>query len=776
MDSLLGRRISHYRILAHVGAGGMGTVYRARDERLGRDVALKLVSLELRSDPGARARLLREAQLASRLNHPNVAQVYDVGDDGDAVFVVFEFVEGVTLERAIPPGGMAMSALLDCAVQVAAGLAHGHEHGVVHRDLKCANVALNAEGSAKILDFGVARDLEAERNQAGSTTPELTLPGSVVGTPQHLPPEVLRGDRADTAADVWALGILLYQMASGRRPFEGESMLALASSIAADSPAPLQRVSRAFRAVVDRCLEKDPTRRYRNAGEVRSVLEGLRESRRMRMRRRGRAMAIGAVVGLVLLAAAALTWNPIAGLLSGAGRPTIRALAVLPLVNLSADPAQEYFVDGMTEELIGNVGTIPSLRVISRTSVMRYKGTRHPVSRVAAELGVDAVVEGSVRRDGDRVRITAQLIDAGDDRPLWSKSYDREFREVLVLQREIAQAIAFAVRREVAPASAGRPLHPEAYELWLQGRHAWSRMTDRDVRRSIELFEQSRSIDPLDARASCGLADAYLVLVQVLGSMPAREGMVLALDNARRAIAADSTSADAHASAAAALFFETWDRPTAWREVRRALELNPNHAHAHLVASAILGTQGRFDEAIAMDARALELDPFSVLLHWHASRSLRMAGRLDESLAIGEKGLRLDPRSASILGSMVGACEDGKRWEAALELRERAAAGDPSRQDAVGRLRAAFARDGGDGYLRAHLRQLQAQADSPEATMPLALLYCRLGESSRSLDYLERAYAEHSSDLLYLGAEPGFARLRGEPRFEALLRRMTPAS
>jgi len=561
--------LSHYHIVSHLGAGGMGSVYRARDERLGRDVALKVLPSETMADPAARARLVHEARTASSLNHPHIAHVYDVGEDRDHVFIAMELVEGRQLRELIPPGGLSSGPVLQYGVQVADALAYAHEHGVIHRDLKSANIVITPEGRAKILDFGLAKRLATDVDETRTIDLTLTASGMVLGTPNYLPPEVLLGQKADARSDVWALGVVLYEMASGKLPFGGGSLTALAGAIAHEAPAPLSgRVPVGIQAVIARCLAKEPTQRYHNGGEVRAAIETLIAGKPPRARSAftGRMGLLAA--GLVLLALGlAFAFSPgLRGRMLGpGGGPRIRSLAVLPLANLSGDPAQEYFADGMTEELITDLAPMPSLKVISRSSIMRFKNSKEPLRSIARTLGVSAIVEGSVQRAGDRVRVTAQLIEASTDQHLWAKSYDRNFSDVLTLQNEVAMDIAAEIQLKLSEndkvrMAKQRPINPAAYEPYLLGRFEMYKLTEDGMRRGIAYFEKSLALDPGDPRYSSGLADAYVLLVQVAGVVPVREGMAKAKEYARRALAEDENSAEAHTSMAAALFFGDWNR------------------------------------------------------------------------------------------------------------------------------------------------------------------------------------------------------------------------
>ena len=773
--------LSHYRIVSYIGAGGMGAVYRAHDERLARDLALKVLPCETMGDPTARARLLQEARMASSLNHPHIAHVYDVGEDRGHLFIAMELVEGRPLHDLIPPGGLSTGSLLQYGVQIADALAYAHEHDVIHRDLKSANVVITPEGRAKVLDFGLAKRLHGDAGERATPDLNLTATGMVLGTPSYLPPEVLMGAKADARSDVWALGVVLYEMASGGLPFGGGSMPELAGAIMNQPPTPLSgHVPVGIRALIARCLAKDPSNRYQNGGEVRAAIKMLVGARAPRGIANARRLWLAVPGAAVVVLGLAIALNPELRerVFGGVQAPQIASLAVLPLANLSGDPAQEYFADGMTEELITDLAPIPSLKVISRTSVMRFKNSKEALRSIAHTLGVDAIVEGSVLRVGNRVRITAQLIEASTDHHLWAKSYERDFRDVLALQSNVASDIAQEIRGQVdasvkARLAHTRPINPEAYELYLRGRYEWNKLTDDGMHRAIGYYEKALALDPGDARYSSGIADAYLVMVQVTGSMPVREGMAKVQQYARRALAADKNSAEAHASMGAALFFGDWNRKDAEQHVRRAIEINPGYPIAHLMYSTILISRGRADEAIEQDRLAMGLDPLSTIITWNAIGTLCQARRYDDALALANRALELEPNSQVIQGSMVHIRELKGDFPGALDLLERYLPESEGGKNRVAVTRRAYAASGKIGYWRTTLNYLGTiRRGTPASDVGFAMLYTQLGDFDHAMEYLERAYEKRSGDMLYLKVEPHFDPIRSYPRFQALLSRV----
>jgi serine/threonine-protein kinase len=793
MDDLLEQTISHYRIMSLLGAGGMGMVYRAHDSRLGRDVALKILPCGMMADENARARLIGEARTASSLNHPHIAHVYDVGEDRGHMFFAMELVEGKPLREVIERGGLPLGTVCQYGAQIASALAFAHEQGVVHRDLKSANVMITPERRVKVLDFGLAKRLKDTRED-DTRDPGLTASGMILGTPNYLPPEVLLGGSADARSDIWALGVMLYEMASGRLPFDGASMAELAGAIVNESPNPLSaRVPTGLQMVIARCLSKDPGSRYRSASEIEAALEALDPSVVRRPSgsgsRRVWVMAAGAVAVALAVTLALRTGDirkRIGGAIGGAvaDRPRIASLAVLPLANLSGDPTQEYFADGMTEELITNLAPIRSLKVISRTSVMPFKHSTKSLKEIAAALDVDGIVEGSVLRAGDKVRITAQLIEAAKDRHLWAKSYEREVKDVLGLQSEVARDIASEIQLRLSPQEAARmtqrrTVNPAAYELYLRGRYEWSKVSPAGVQKGIEYYQKALALDPSDARYSSGLADAYLLQTQVLGTMPQKEGMAKVKEYARRALAADDSSAEAHTSIAVALFFGDWDWSGAERNIRQAIQLNTGYSTAHLVYSVILAASGRVNEAIEQDHLAMDLDPLSLIVNWNAAATLFYARRYEDAIAQCKRAIELDPSSHLPRASMAHIYEQTGNIKGTLDLFETLPPGMTGGNRVVSKVKHAYAAAGPNGYWRAMLEIESGPGGSKfKDQIRLAVVYTKLGEREKALAALEHAFAVHAGDMVFINIEPCFDPLRGEPRFQSLVRRvgLTPGA
>ncbi|HET9251923.1 MAG TPA: protein kinase [Candidatus Eisenbacteria bacterium] len=753
------RRISRYRLLERLGEGGMGTVYRARDERLERDVAVKVLRSAVREDEEARKRFRREASALSRLSHPSINTVLDFDSENGTDFLVLELVDGKRLDQVLREGPLPADELLRIGIEMADALAAAHEEGVVHRDLKPANVMITSRGGLKLLDFGLA--LLAPCHTVPAETHSITEAGVVVGTIAYMAPEQLMAGSVDQRADHYALGAILFEMAAGRLPFTATAATALMNEVL-HRPAPRvetfgRPVPPGFSALVAELLEKDPARRPAKAG---TIVERLRAIRAQAPGEPPRKADVGGAAAPGLAAP---------------GR--IRSLVVLPLVHLSGDPEQEYFADGMTEALITDLAQIADLRVVSRTSAMRYKGTSKPLPEIARELQVDAVVEGTVARFGDRVRITAQLIDATTDRHLWARAYERDLRDVLGLQGEVAAAIAGEIRVRIEPQvqkklSRERRVDPRAYESYLRGRYHWNRRSADGIRRGIEHFQEAIDRDPAYAPAYAGLAQAY----DTLGSysfLPPGEAFSLARAAVTRALELDESLPEAHVAWGGVLQSHLWDWPGAEAEFRRALDLDPNLAGAHHWYSDFLMAMGRSEDAIASARRAAELDPLHLAINMTLGAAYFYGRRYEEAVEQQRRTLDLDPSFAPAHRSMGGAFEQlGRYDEAIAEFRKGAALSDDLYATSL--LAHAYAVSGRKEEAWVLLEELEEAEARDRFVSPysLAAVYAGLGNANRAFELLNRAFHSRDRGMVFLYVAPRFDPLRADPRFTDLLRRM----
>jgi eukaryotic-like serine/threonine-protein kinase len=787
---LIGQVIAHYRIVEKLGAGGMGEVYRARDERLKREVAIKILAPDSQGGAGADKQLLREARSASALNDPHICVIHEVGEAGGRHFIVMELVVGTPLNSLIPPEGLRPELVVRYGVQIAAALAHAHDRGIIHRDIKAANVVITSSGQVKVLDFGLARYYGGrELADATNSAQSATKASAVVGTLPYISPEILRGEEAGARSDIWSLGVTLYEMAAGNRPFRGQTGYELTSKILRESLPPLPpQLPPGLRTVIERCLEKEPGHRYQRASEVGAALEAVHVHSGTSSSAAPvsvtspisakRSVWIPAAVAAVAIVAAVLFAANVGGLrekvFHRASAPGIHSLAVLPLENLSGDPQQQYFADGMTEELTTELSQVSSLRVVSRTSAMRYRGTHKSVPEIARELNVDAVVEGSVEREGDRVRITAQLIQGPTDTHLWAKGYERDLRDSLRLQDEVAQAIVNEIQLKLTPQEQARfarneTVDPLAHEDYLRGLFHLNLRNGPDERIAIALFQAAIKKDPAYAAAYSSLADSYRSLIFNSNAAPA-DVLPQSEAAARRAVEIDGQLAEAHAALATVLTDYDWDWAGAEKEFQIALRLNPNSSIVHSYYSHFLRQEGKLEESIREGRRAVELDPVSTQGNFIFSQSLYEARHYDEAISQLRKTLDLEPRfwpAHLYIGKTLA--EQGHFQEAIEEMKK---AGDFT-SEPLATLGYVYGRMGHATDARKVIADLRGQLKNGYvAPTNFATVYCGLGDKDQAFAWLEKGYQQRDFWITFLKGEPLFDPLRSDPRFQDLIRRV----
>jgi len=770
-DSFLGRTVSNYRLEERLAAGGMGVLYRATDLKLGRSVAVKVLSRQLAPEETAKARLLREARAASALDHPNIGAIHHIEEQDGELFIIMALYQGETLKQRLKKGPLPVGEALQVLRQMALGLEAAHRAGIVHRDIKPANVLRTDDGIVKILDFGLAK-LTSDSQAATA----VTQTGETMGTVPYMSPEQLRGQAVDVRSDLWSFGVVAYELLAGVTPFQADSSAATAMRILNEEPPPLAGVSGVpdwLGELITQLLRKAPGERPQSAGEVLSRLD--RPSSPSRSRPKSRP---------VLLASAILAgvgrWRD--RFFGSSAAASIRSLAVLPLDNFSRDPEQEYFADGMTEELIANLAKISSLRVISRTSVMRYKGARKPLPEIARELNVDVVLEGSVRREGERVRITAQLIHGPTERHLWAESYERDWKQVLRLESEVALAIANEIKVRLSPdeqtrLGSARQVNPQAHEAYLKGVYYLDKFTVEGTKKSLEYFERAIQIDPGFAPAYAGLSLSYgrLTTGGLAGqhgtgkSMPPKEGFPKLEAAARKALELDPTLALPHAMLAWTRWVFHWNWAEAEREFKLAIQLHPNDAKAHQWYSHYLLSPGRVEEAIAEMKRALELDPVSLPATANFGLIYVFAGQYEQGTKEYRKALEMDPNYAHARFFLAFAyLYQGMYDEALREFRKYSEliGGHP---DTDGSLALYYAFVGNREDALKSLAILQRRDVSPRL---VAVIYARLGDKDQAFNWLEKAYEEHDPMFFFLNVNPMFQPLHSDPRFQDLLRRI----
>jgi eukaryotic-like serine/threonine-protein kinase len=779
---MLGKNLSHYRILEEIGRGGMGVVYRARDEHLDRDVAVKVLPPHTLADEQARRRFRKEAEALSKLNHPNIQTVFDFDTEDGVDFLAGEYVAGEGLDTRLVRGPLPEQEVIRLGQQLAEGLEAAHAEGIVHRDLKPGNLRLTRDGRLKILDFGLARLFTPTNPTA--VTESLAEPEAMAGTLPYMAPEQLRGGTLDHRADIWAAGVVLYEMATGRRPFASRPATALIGDIQNRPVTPPRALASALSSrleeIILKCLEKDPDNRYQSAKELAVDLRRLglpvAAGPAGRRTRRRVAVALLGVLALlaVLFALAPGNWRE--RWLGGPAR--IESLAVLPLENLTGDPGQEYFVDGMTDALIAELSRIAALKVISRTSVMRYKGTRQALPRIARELGVGALVEGSVQRAGDEVGIRVRLVDGRSEKSLWSETYQRDLHDVLGLQSQVALDIASQVRvvlhpEESARVGRRRRIHPEAYEAYLWGRYYAARFHQEDYHRANEFFERAIAFDPDFALPYAALSVVYggWGRAQRMGSAPG-EGFARARRMAEKALELDDSLAEAHLALGVVEFIYGWDWPAAEEQMRRALEIDPNSADAYHEYSHLLSALGRHRESVRAALRALELAPRQPDINAHLSWTYLFSRQFEQAVQQTQRGLRQAPDFQHHHHFLGIALLQLGRYDEALPALERAweLGGHPDELASLGLLHGVAGRPRQAREILARLVALSQQRSvSP---FNLALIHLGLGETDRALALLAQAYAERSEYMPYLNVDPRLDALRAQPRFQSLLAQM----
>ena len=788
-DSLVGQTLGHYRIAEKIGTGGMGEVYRAHDEHLDRDVAIKVLPPGTLADESARKRFRKEALILSQLNHPNIATVHDFDTQEGVDFLVMEYIPGITLSEKVAARPLPETEVLRLGVELAEGLAAAHDHGVVHRDLKPSNLRITSDGRLKILDFGLAKlRLPATAN---ATTESVSEIQAMAGTLPYMAPEQLLGGEIDARADLHAAGSVLYEMATGRHPFADAERSQLIGAILHRPPRPPAALnpglSPELERIIGKCLEKQPEDRYQSAKELAVDLRRLsapsaRASVQAAEPKPWRSLERATIAGLATLftVATLLVAFNVGGwrdrLLERDGQPQISSLAVLPLANLSRDPEQDYFADGMTEALITDLASTADLRVISRTSVMHYKGTEKPLPEIAHELHVDAVVEGSVQRSENRVRITAQLIQANPEKNLWAESYERDMSDVLALQREVAQAIAEKVQIELSPQETSRlrparAVKPNAYEAYLKGRYFWNKRDREGVAKGLQYFEQAVKLEPNYGLAYAGISDSYNILGGNYWLSP-REAFPKAKATALKALEIDDSISEAHTSLAQAMELE-WDWEGAEREYKRAIALNPGYATAHQWFSFFLSRTGRHEKAIMEAKRASELDPLSPIITLRLAQAFYLARRYEEAKEALQRTFEISPDFffARHLLAVID-LQDHKLEQSIAEL-QTAATLSPGDDETKAVLGYAYALSGRKREAKTILDALKEQSKRRYVSPRLIALVCvGLNSKGEAFEWLEDGYRQRDSEIPSIGVEPMFDPLHSDPRFHDLLRRM----
>jgi serine/threonine protein kinase/tetratricopeptide (TPR) repeat protein len=766
-----------YRILEELGRGGMGVVYKAEDTKLKRTVALKFLPPELTHIPDVKDRFMREAQAAAALDHPNICTVYEFDEAEEKTFISMAYVEGQSLRKKLESGPLELKEALRIAAQVAEGLQEAHKKGVVHRDIKSANIMVDDRNQAKIMDFGLAR-------MTGGTL--LTQEGTAMGTIAYMSPEQAQAGEVDHRTDIWSLGVVLYEMLTGELPFRGEHEQSVIYFILNEKPKSVtdmrSEIPESIGQVVGKALEKNPEARYQQVDELLDDLESISAGivpeeikirlRKAKLLKRKSAILYAGTVGLVIvITVLALT------LFTGRAE-AIDSIAVLPLKNLTGDSEQEYFVDGVTDELIGQLGQISGLqRVISRTSVMRYKNTDKSLPEIAREMNVDALVEGTVYQVGENVSIKLQLFDAlPEERSLWTQRYDRPVSDVLVMYGEMARAIAENIQvkltiQEETRFSDAHKVNPEAYEAYIKGQFHWYKLSSQDLDIALKYFELAREKDPNYALAYVGIGSVW-VGRQQQGLVSASEAAPRAKTAALKALELDDTLPEIHHMLATIRTWVEWDWESGEKAYRRAIELNPNYPDPRAFYSQLLFWMGRPEEAMTQIERALDLDPFNPLFQGAHAMSLNFSRQYDEAIAEFRKTLKTEPDNWIALSNLRTAYHHKGMYEEALEIWKKwfAAKDDQEAEEAL----TLGSKEGGYSGALSRVAELMVERSRTiyVTSWQIATMYTRAGKNEKALNWLEKAYEEHDGNMPYISIDPIFDDLRDDPRFQDLLRRM----
>jgi eukaryotic-like serine/threonine-protein kinase len=751
-----GSTIGPYEVVSLVGEGGMGEVYRARDSRLGRDIAIKVLSKDSSHDHSAIARFEREARAIAALSHPNIIAIHDFGKHEGTFFVVTELLEGRTLREAMKSSNLSWRRAVEIGAEVSEGLAAAHAKSIVHRDLKPENIFLTHEGRVKILDFGLAQTdpllMNREEAEIETTKWFQTDPGTVIGTLGYMSPEQLRGEAVDPSADIFSLGCILFEMVTAQRPFHRESGAATIAAILKDD-IPRESLSRSvppeFQRIIENCVEKNPAARFQSARDLSLTLRAIGSS--------------SSVIKGDLIERIVRTRTP---------KKSIDSIAVLPFANATNDPGTEYLSDGLTEGIIHKLSQLPKLKVMARSTVFRYKNRDADPQAVGRELRVRAVLSGRLQQIGNRLAISVELVDTTDGAQLWGEQYTREIADLMKLQEEMSREIADKLRIRLTGAEKKKlkkktTENSEAYQLYLKGRYHWNKRTEESVKRGIGFFREAIESDPSFASAYAGLADSFITLATNV-PLPPNEVMPKAKAAAMRAIEIDEGLAEAWASLAAVRWWFDWDWNGAEEAYRRAIELNPNYATAHDGYGMFLSARGRFDEAVEQITKAGDLDPLSLIIAVHAGWPFYFARDYESAIRRFRKALELDEHFIPAQGWLGMAHGQQHRYDEAISTFERALE--------VERIPILMAMLAHTHAIAGHREQALAILTTLRelsvtryiSPYDIAVVHAGLGDPRAALLQLEAAYEDRSAWLVFLDVDPRLDELRDEPAFREI--------
>src|SRR5262245_2863044 len=789
-----GTRLGPYEIRGSLGAGGMGEVYRSHDSKLKRDVAIKILPQQTASDPERRARFEREAQSIAALNHPSIVTIYSVEEAEGVLFLTMELVDGEPLDGLIAKGGLSLARILALAIPLADAVSAAHQKGITHRDLKPANVMVTADGRLKVLDFGLAKLVDTAPVAAGMSelpTRGLTGEGRIVGTVAYMSPEQAEGKAVDHRSDIFSLGVMLYELSTGERPFTGDTSVSLLSSIIRDTPRSATDVKpalpRELSRIIRQCLVKDPEYRYQSTKDVRNELRALQQESESgeldasrgphvgtgtRVANRRRAFLTAAGVALLLGAAVAGFWFARAP----HGGP-VESLAVLPFVNVGADPDAEYLSDGITENLINSLSRLPQLRVVPRSTVFRYKGREIDLGTIGRELTVRAVLTGRVVRRGDTLNVQAELVDVTQDSQLWGRQYDRTSADLINVQEEIATAVSEQLRLSTSTddqrlLTRRSTENTEAYELYLTGQFYWNRRTPQTLRRAADYFQQAINKDPRYGSAWAALADCYSIY-GYYGVESPRTAAPRAKDAAMAALRIDDTLAEAHSALGFTRFVSDWDWSGGETSLKRAYALNPRNGLALQRYAVLLQVTGRADDAIEEGKRSLQIEPVSSNHNAQMGRLLYYARRYDQALRQLNASLELDPDFAQTHLHLGWVHEQQGRYEEAIAELQKGFDLSGGESEMAGALGHAYAVAGKRGEAEKLIGALQERSKRQYvAPIDIALIHLGLRSMNAAFEWLDKSYEDRSTWLTWIKVDPRFDEIRDDPRYRDLIRRM----
>jgi serine/threonine protein kinase/Tfp pilus assembly protein PilF len=768
---MIGTTISHYEIVEKLGGGGMGVVYKARDLKLERFVALKFLPLELGSDEIEKTRFINEAKTASSLDHPNICTIHEIAEtERGQLFIVMTCYEGESLKKKIKHGPLKVEEAVDIALQVARGLAKAHEHGIVHRDIKPANIMLTGDGIIKIVDFGLAKLL---------ALPGLTRTGTTLGTASYMSPEQARGKETDQRTDIWSLGVVVYEMLTGRLPFGGDYESAVIYGILNEEPAPLgllrSEISADLERAVMKALRKEPEKRYQSMQEMIAALQspGKEPVRQQPVKHGRRASVYGAVALLLIALGAAGVYFLLPH------ESAINSVAVLPFANPDADPELEYLCDGLCESLINSLSQLPDLKVKSLNSVMRYKEKPADVQTVAHDLGVGAVLTGKASVRGDQLSIAMELIDAQYNSHLWGVHWYRKTSDLASVQEEMARAVPEGLRMKLSRDESRRltkryGTNSEAYQLYLKGRYHWNRRTPDAIEKAIDFFQKALDVEPAYALAYTGLADCFNLLGSFeYSALPPGVAMPKARQAAEKALQFDEGLAEAHVSLGHVKLFFDWDWAGAEREYKRAIALNPNYATAHQWYSDWLLLQDRREETLLEKKKALELDPLSLIQNMDIGTAYYYWRDYDKTIEQCSRTLEMD-QSFLLARLLLGRAYVQKRmYKEAIDEFTRVREALPAMTLPATLLGHALGVSGNASQARKILDELLERSKRDYVpSHEIAALYLGLGRNEEALRWFRKAFDEHSGFMVYLKIEPALDPIRSDPRFVELIKKV----